>query len=165
MSIDFSQAYLDGCREAPQTTIAHTDVEETIAMFCKELEGVTSTKLGEQNVQVMSIGRIGVEGIGTRYQRETVEPIDRPLEGGDLLAWQRLVMCRVGGRASPSNGVDLLSFKRSELGFPVTVQWADGRRFEHFDKQSLAANLASMLRDPHCNARIRKAVSDFTGGK
>lgn len=160
MTVDFIQAYRDGCRDAPATFQAVTEVEQTIARFCADLERATVNPS-----QVMMVGRVAMGGFGG-HMHEEVEPLassNPPHRDGG--GWTRLVMCRVGGRASPSNGVELVAYRRADSGYPVEIRWIDGQMQTCINGSALEAALGNMLRDPHCNARIRKAVADFTSAR
>lgn len=160
MTVDFLQAYRDGAKDAPATFIAQTEVERIIARFCSDLERATSNP-----EQVLSIGRIAIGGYGDRAHEEVESLASQNPPHRDGGGWTRLVMCRVGGRASAANGVELVAYRRSDAGYPVDVRWIDGHTETCGDSGELEAALGNMLRNPLCNARIRKAASDFSGAR
>jgi hypothetical protein len=122
---------------------------------------------GSNEAPSVQVARTEVEDILARFchELETAAPVLTVSRGNDDGAWIRLLMSRPGGRLSPSNGADLLAYRRADQGYPVALRWVDGRVRECVDSASLEAELGNMLRDPHCNARIRNAIRDFGGSR
>jgi hypothetical protein len=154
VSVDFAQAFRDGCRSEPTEFISHTEVEDVIERFCSELEGATG---------VLAMGRIGVEMILGQARECSVPIASKGPPHRDGGGWVRVLMHRSGGKISPTSGVDLVAYKRADDGFPVTIRFPIGSTVECKTAEALEAALAAMLRDVHLNARIRKTVRDFSG--
>lgn len=156
MTVDFAQAFRDGCRDEQTEFAARTEVEEVIERFCHDLEKATGA---------LAIGRVDVEMVLSQA-RECSVPVSTPgapyRDGG---GWTRLLMHRAGGKVTLSNGVDLLAYKRADGGCPVTLRFPIGSTVECETAEALESALASMLRDTHINARIRKTARDFAGAQ
>jgi len=157
MTVDFAQAFRDGCREAPIAVADRTDVELTVRAMCAEATKAAATvyQLPDARGAALSFA------VFTHAEeRELFAPTCSIPEGQARVylmhgEWERV-------KDIPAkHGVELLSFRRGPSGYPAQVTSFNGVAILCANKQQLEAALANILRDPRTGALIRKVARDF----
>lgn len=157
MTVDFAQAFRDGCRDAPIAVAQRTDVEETVRAMC-----VDATKAAANIYQLPdSRGPALVFAMLTHAEeKELFAPTCTIPEGQARVylmhgEWERV------NDVPAKHGVELLSFRRGTSGYPAQVTSFNGVSHNCANKIQLEAALGNILRDSITGAKIRKAARDF----
>lgn len=157
MTVDFAQAFRDGCREAPIAIAQRTEVEEIVRSMCTE-----ATKEAARVYQLPDArgAALAIVMFTHDEERELFAPTCTIPEGQARVylmhgEWQRV-------KDTPAkHGVELLSFRRGPSGYPARVTSFSGVDQLCANKQQLEAALANILRDPRTGALIRRVARDF----
>lgn len=157
MTVDFAQAFRDGCRDAPIAVADRTDVEDAVRAMCAE-----ATKAAASVYQLPDARGAALAFVMFAHseERSLFAPTCNIPEGQARVylmhgEWERV-------KDIPAkHGIELLSFRRGPSGYPARVTSFNGTDQLCANKQQLEAALANILRDPRTGALIRKAARDF----
>ncbi len=156
MGADFTQAFRDGCKDAPVMHNDRSQVEEVIAAMC------TAVNAECTRLYVLPEGGPALALVAFTYREEQAQfrPTTSIPEGSGRVylmhgTWESV-------RDIPAvHGVELLTYQRNPSGYPVRMTAFDGAQSLCNNREQLGAALAKMLRDPHTGGRIRRAAKDF----
>ena len=157
MTVDFAQAFRDGCREAPIAVANRTDVEDAVRSMCVEAtkESARIYQLPDGRGPALAFAMFTHD-----EEREMFAPTCSIPEGQARVylmhgEWETV------NDVPAKHGIELLTFRRGPLGYPAQVTSFNGASQLCTNRVQLEAALANILRDPMTGARIRKVARDF----
>jgi len=157
MTVDYAQAFRDGCIDSPVAIADRTDVEVVLGEMCDAVtkEAAKVYQLPEGRGPAMALV------IVTYAEEKARSGPANPLQEGQARVYMMHGEWEKERDDPLRNGVELLSVQRTAVGYPVNVTAFDGSVWPARSRSQLEAALGNILRSPNAAARIRKSARDF----